>query len=73
MTGQRELYSWDERSGAWVAVESGSQAGLQEGLERRYRNARTFGMDGSAFMICPLGKPPTGTPAALGVDVVEMP
>lgn len=71
MAEVRELYSWDERNGAWVAVSSGTETDLQETLERQYRNARRFDMGGSAFVIRPLNDPPAGTPAELGVEVVE--
>ncbi len=63
------LYSWNESTRTWLAIDEGSEADMRIGADRRYATARAHNVAGSAFYVSTWSAP-QGTPERLGVELV---
>lgn len=63
-----KLWSWDDRNGYWIAVNSGPLDDMQQRCHLMYDTARKANLDGSAFYASPA--PPARSPRILGIEVV---
>jgi hypothetical protein len=71
MPAMYHLWSWNESTSTWLAVDSGREDKMDAACERQYRGAKEFGLWGTSFVV--RSTAPTARPEQLGIEIVNEP